>query len=345
MIDDGKKRAEKMLEDLEKRIKAEYSQAAEEARAKLNKHLDDFARKDAVKQQQLAKGIITEKEYADWKIGQEMVGKRWEVLTEELTVIMTNADIAAAEMMQEHIEEVYAVNRNYEAYTIDVAVGYHLKEFTMVDKATVQRLLTKNPQLLPNPTERVLANVASGRAKLWERRQLQSVMLQSILQGESIPKIAKRSRETLGESHFIEEIKNANKKSSKQMARELERQNRNTAIRNARTMTTNAENAGRLDGLKQAEAIGLKVVKIWRATDDSRTRKSHSAIDGETIPLNEEFSNGLMFPADLSGPPEEVYNCRCTLEGDVDTSSVTDDMTTGQSVSGMSFEDWEEMMR
>jgi hypothetical protein len=29
------------------------------------------------------------------------------------------------------------------------------------------------------------------------------------------------------------------------------------------------------------------------------------------------FSNGLMFPGDWRGRPEEVYNCRCTLGAEI----------------------------
>jgi hypothetical protein len=46
-------------------------------------------------------------------------------------------------------------------------------------------------------------------------------------------------------------------------------------------------------------------------------RDSHAAVDEETtdnpIPAMQEFSNGLMFPNDPSGPAEEVIQCRCSL--------------------------------
>lgn len=86
-----------------------------------------------------------------------------------------------------------------------------------------------------------------------------------------------------------------------------------SAIRNARTMTTSAENAGRLDSYRRAKDMGIEVMKTWVATLDSRTRHTHRMIDGETVDVDEPFSNGLMFPADPDGDPEEVYNCRCTL--------------------------------
>lgn len=52
--------------------------------------------------------------------------------------------------------------------------------------------------------------------------------------------------------------------------------------------------------------------KIWHAAHDTRTRKSHLNVDEEIVPINEKFSNGLMYPGDKSGPIEEWVNCRCS---------------------------------
>lgn len=62
--------------------------------------------------------------------------------------------------------------------------------------------------------------------------------------------------------------------------------------------------------------LGLEVNKVWVASEDDRTRDSHSAADGQTTGLNEPFLVGeseLMYPGDPDGPPEEVINCRCTV--------------------------------
>jgi len=52
--------------------------------------------------------------------------------------------------------------------------------------------------------------------------------------------------------------------------------------------------------------------KIWHAAHDSRTRKSHIDVDEEIVPINERFSNGLMYPGDKEGPISEWVNCRCS---------------------------------
>ena len=85
--------------------------------------------------------------------------------------------------------------------------------------------------------------------------------------------------------------------------------NRNAAVRKARTAINGAENAGRMDAM-----LARGGSKRWVAVMDERTRVSHASINGEVVPVDEPFSNGLMYPGDPSGPPEEVYNCRCTME-------------------------------
>ena len=50
----------------------------------------------------------------------------------------------------------------------------------------------------------------------------------------------------------------------------------------------------------------------WIAADDDRTRDSHAEINGEIIPMGGQYSNGLAYPGDTSGPIEEWINCRCS---------------------------------
>lgn len=52
--------------------------------------------------------------------------------------------------------------------------------------------------------------------------------------------------------------------------------------------------------------------KIWHSAHDARTRKSHLDVDEEIVPIDEKFSNGLMYPGDKSGPIREWVNCRCS---------------------------------
>ena len=56
----------------------------------------------------------------------------------------------------------------------------------------------------------------------------------------------------------------------------------------------------------------MPLQKTWLTTSRN-PRPSHGQIAGETIPISQPFSNGLMYPGDGSQGPEEVANCRCIM--------------------------------
>lgn len=86
----------------------------------------------------------------------------------------------------------------------------------------------------------------------------------------------------------------------------------------ARTETLAAVNAGAFRSAElEAQARGdVAPFKVWLATDDARTRKTHREADGQRTLLREPFRVGtasLLYPGDPHGPAQEVINCRCTL--------------------------------
>lgn len=57
---------------------------------------------------------------------------------------------------------------------------------------------------------------------------------------------------------------------------------------------------------------GQVVKKKWVSGGNRPGRRWwHQEMDGEIVPFNEPFSNGLMYPHDPAGPPEETINCGC----------------------------------
>lgn len=59
--------------------------------------------------------------------------------------------------------------------------------------------------------------------------------------------------------------------------------------------------------------------KQWLTMEDELVRGNkvndsadHVSLDLEIVPVDEPYSNGLMYPGDKSGPIEEWINCRCT---------------------------------
>lgn len=211
------------------------------------------------------------KKLEDAKKNETLKNAQYKAMIDETTNRIANANQIALDYINNQTAGIYVTNYNSSKETAD---KYNVN-FTQVDERVVKNLMQEK-------------HLNIQKDKKWNSKQLNSAVLQGILQGESINKIAKR----------IMPICDNNSKS---------------AIRNARTMVTQAENKGRLDGYKELENEGLILTKVWVATEDDRTRASHLEINGEEVGIDEEFSNGLMYPADPDGDPEEVYNCRCTM--------------------------------
>ena len=81
------------------------------------------------------------------------------------------------------------------------------------------------------------------------------------------------------------------------------------AVTIARTETATFRNGARWEFM---QAQGVQRVQ-WLSARDVRVRDTHADIDGDVVDLGEQFRNGLRFPCEVGGPPEEVINCRCTL--------------------------------
>lgn len=286
--DQGYEETEAILSVIERRIRKEYKKAVDETEEKLNDYLRRFALKDEKWQQWVAEGKKTEAEYKQWRTGQIMLGKRWKEMRDTLAQDYHNANEIAKSIVSGYMPEVYALNHNYATYQVehDAMVD---TSYTLYDRQTVERLMRDDPELLPPPGKKTSQRIAAGLDIRWNRQQIQSVMMQAVLQGESIPKIATRLAEEVGDKNY------------------------GAAIRNARTMTTGAQNAGRVDSYRRAQDMGIELSQTWVATLDARTRHSHRQLDGETVEVGKKFSNGCRFPGDPQANPAEVYNCRCTL--------------------------------
>jgi hypothetical protein len=53
--------------------------------------------------------------------------------------------------------------------------------------------------------------------------------------------------------------------------------------------------------------------KTWDVTSGN-PRPSHAAMNGETVPINEPFSNGCEWPGDEGGDPDTTCGCNCSTE-------------------------------
>lgn len=78
---------------------------------------------------------------------------------------------------------------------------------------------------------------------------------------------------------------------------------------NARTATLDAYKEGQRLAWKQASDQGIvdaaQLTKTWKGVMDSRERPEHVAMQNQTVPFDQTYSNGEMNPGD------STYNCRC----------------------------------
>ena len=321
--DEGHEETERVLSDLEKRITKEYSQAEKEISAKLDDYLRRYEKKDEIKQKALQEGKITQQEYDQWKVGQIAVGKRWEEMRDTIAQDLTNTAEKAKSITNGYMPEVYAINHNYGTFQVEKLSKVDTS-YTLYDRQSVERLFNDDNVFYKKPGWKKQKEINEGKQLAWDKKQVQSVMIQSLLQGESIGNIATRLANTVGDS------------------------DRKACIRNARTMTTGVENAGRIDSYKRAEDMGIKLQQEWLATLDGRTRHEHRMLDGQRVAVGDKFKiDGyeIAYPGDPAAEPEMVYNCRCTLVPALDGFEIdytdTDLRNTNHMIED-SYDEWKE---
>lgn len=330
-MDLGHKLTEKQLAALERRIHKAYSQANVEISATIADYFDKLKARDATQKALLDNGDITEEQYKQWRLNQIGRGKRLEAMRDELAERIYDANKVAIAYVNDATPSIYSLNRNYTAYTIEQVEGNI--GFTLYDEQTIKRLLVEQPNLMPNyPKDKA---VKRGIDLAYSKQQITASITSGILQGKSIGSIAD------------------------DLQTRIDKMERSSAIRAARTAVTGAQNAGRQDGFEAAAQMGIKVRKRWVATKDGRTRHSHGLLDGQTVDYDKPFVSALgskmMFPGDRNGAvAADLYNCRCTMRT-VEKEGIeaeprqmrVRDPKTGRNVlvNEMTFTEWQEWVK
>lgn len=306
---------DRMLDGLERRIFNTYQQAASEIEQKLLRHLEAYDAKDQAMRARRDAGEITTEQYNNWRRGQVLTGERWERMRANLSEDMYNYDRLAASMINEHTPEVYALNHDYGTYEAESGSGLNTS-YTLYNRQTVERLMTHDDRLIPQVSPNHAADVR------WNEKQFNAGILQGILQGESVGELAHRVALGTSKKDF------------------------NAALRNARTATTSAQNAGRSDAYKRAEKMGVILKQMWLANRDKRTRDSHIALDGQVRAVGEFFESPIskmLYPGDREhGKPEDIWGCRCRIVADVKgiDFDVADMSMRNDRLEGMPYDEW-----
>lgn len=275
------------LAALEKQIEEVYRKAYKDISGTIDEYFKQFVKRDAEMKKLLEAGEITREHYTQWRLAQIGRGERFKALRDNIAERMTRANEVAIAYVNDRTPGIYSLNRNYTAYTIELV--HPEADFVLWDEQTVKRLIVERPELMPHyPKDKA---VKRGIDLDYGRRKITDIVTSGIMQGKGIGKMAD------------------------DLQRDLTDMNRVSALRAARTAVTGAQNAGRQDGYEAAAQMGIKVRKRWIATKDGKTRHDHGMADGQIVDHDKPFEVGgykLMFPGDPSGPPHEIYNCRCT---------------------------------
>ena len=283
MADKAHNETDEKLAEMEEHLSAIYEETSKDIEAKAQEYFDRFAEQDEKMRKKVEQGEMTEDEYIAWRRSKMLYGKRYTDLQHSLAEDLRHVNEIAMAYVNDQLPAIYALNYNALKGAVESVVkGY---SFSLVNPQVVKNLATRDRTLLPY-------KYVNGRKDVrWNTKQVNSAVLQGVLQGESIPNIGKRLRS-------------------------VTEMNRASSIRNARTSVTAAENYARLDSYLRLQDEGHEVIKTWTATLDMRTRHEHGMLDGQEKPLLEPFTvNGyeLMLPGDIHGAPEMVYQCRCRL--------------------------------
>lgn len=301
-MDKLRKETDKELKKIEDELARIYSDAEDELREKWTKYFDRAEKRvasfgkayeDAVKSGD-ADAIAAAKKQLQEKIASATFrDKQFQDMIDGVTERMSHVNQIALEYVNGKMPDMYRYNYNGTLNAMKTEAknaGIDGVAFNLLDEKTVERMVKRGEVTLPKK------KIDVAKDKAWNKKAINSQLMQGIIQGESIPQMSKR----------FEAVTDMDKEA---------------AIRNARTMTTEAENGGRMDSMRDAEEMGLQYEKVWMSTHDARTRESHVLMDGVAVPLDEPFilqnSDGseskMMYPGDPNGAPEQVYNCRCSL--------------------------------
>ena len=296
MADKAHRLTDEKLEEMEKRLSAIYSRAEKEIQETAEKYFSEFKKKDDEYRKKYESGKMSEAEYKKWqhwRRSKVSYGKRFTAMKDQCAQQLLNVNKIALAYINGELPEVYAINYNALASSVDGVGGY---SFTLVDADTVRNLAVTDTSLLP------YKELDPAKDIPWNMKKINAETLQGILQGESMDKIAKRLRN-------------------------VQEMNKTQAIRSARTIVTNAECKGRQDSYQRAKDDGIILRKYWLATYDKRARDWHKEAgnkynEDNAIEIDEFFvvdGEDMLHPGDSEhgASGHNIYNCRCSIASKV----------------------------
>lgn len=317
--DPGVRFTDSRFDEIRDRVRVIYADASRDIIKKLDAHARRMNLQDQKWRAQVKAGKLTEEEYKQRLNGLLFTDKLWKDRLDSAASTLLDANRVANRIIEGERKAVFGENATYQAYRIESGLGADLS-FTLYDSATVTRLLRDRPALLP------VRKLSAAKDTAWNRKKIAAIITRGVISGATIPDIAAMIAEETGED------------------------NEAACLRYARTAMTAAQNAGRMEAMREANERGVRTLKMWIATLDNRTRPAHQDLDGQVQPVERPFDSELgpiMYPGDPMADEANTWNCRCTLgyeyeeydDEDAERYAYDDD-GYGELIEDMSYSEW-----
>ena len=278
------------LAKMEQAIHHTYTKAQKEIQAKWDKYMAKAQPKVDKAQSVYAQAMLhgtpeemvkAKEAYEQAALNMTLQNEHYQAMVNQITDKLAETNQIALTYLNDQMPKVYC--HSYNEFGEEKIKGY---SFEIVNEETVKNLIKDgNKSLLPQKQLNI------PKDKQWNTKNINSQVLQGILQGENSYKISKR----------LMTVTDMNQKA---------------AVRNARTMTTGAFNKGRQDSFTRATNDGVKMKRRWVVAHDARLRDWHAELDGVEVDVDEAWTNDygeIMYPGDPAAHPANIYNCRCSI--------------------------------
>lgn len=275
-------------------------QETDKALARLEKQLKDIYTQAYKEVKEQAAEVLAKMEFTPDMTPQQryVLATKYDRLTKletQIGDVLKNVNAEAVKMINDEMANVYKTNWSFMSDSVKEGV------FPVLSKSEIKTILTEQI----TPFKKLAIDTLKDSAQI--KQQLTRELVSGIMQGESIPQIAKRIRGTF-------------------------ESNLSRSVKIARTETTRVENSARQDVANTAAKSGLPMKKKWVSTidDDTRGMKStdrydHVSANGQVVDYDEPFivsGEELMYPGDENGSAGNVINCRCTMVSFVDKDAL-----------------------
>ena len=288
------KKQDRQLIYLEQRVSEVYEVAQSEVSERFASFYSTYQTEYEKRLALVEAGEMTQEDFATWSRNMMLQSAQYQATLASITDVLVNSDVVAMAIVADRLPLVIAESYDFVAslgFEAADRAGITIGTFQIYNVDSVRAIIRDNPNLFP------VVNLPEDEA--WNRLHVNREITQAIIQGDTMEQVAQRLQSVTAMDN-------------------------RSAIRNARTAMTAAENLGRTECASRLRDRGVPVKEVWLATKDSKTRDSHLLLDGTEKDENGYYGVGIIrtplrFPGDPFGDPEEIYNCRCrdniVLEG------------------------------